>query len=106
MEKTGVKVDWPLMAVVLTVIASMVTGAIQLGAVQTHVAINTVRLDQLEERERKAVTVDLGAAQNIARIEEHQKLSDRALDRTANDLAIRLSKIESQLDQLLKKVPN
>ena len=105
MEKSGVKVDWPLMAVVLTVIASMVTGAIQLGAVQTHVAINTVRLDQLEERERKAVITDLSAAQSIARIEEHQKLSERAVERTAIDLASRLVKIESQLDQLLKKAP-
>ena len=92
--KSGIKMDWPLMAVILTVIISMVTGAIQLGTVQTHVSINTIRIDQMEDRERKAVEDDLHIIQSITRIDEHQKLNEA-----------RMSKMESQLDLLLKKVP-
>ena len=103
--KSGISLEWPIIAVMLTVMISMVTGAIQLGAVQTHVAINTTRMDMSEERERKLVQTDNQTLERIARTEVRMDLGEKSLDRAASDLSTRLTKIETQLDLLLKKVP-
>lgn len=51
-QSSGIFVSWAALAIAAALIVSMVTGAIQLGAVQTHVLINTQRLETLIERER------------------------------------------------------
>ena len=48
----GMTISYPMMALAGTVMLSVVIGSIQLGAVQTHVEVNTVRLDKADERER------------------------------------------------------
>lgn len=49
----GIHVTWPMIAFMATFAVSIVTGAIQLGTVQTHVIINTERLALIEIRERE-----------------------------------------------------
>jgi hypothetical protein len=54
MARNGqVQISWQALALIGGTVIAIVTGAIQLGAVQTHVVINTARLDKLEDNEHR-----------------------------------------------------
>ena len=69
----GVHLSWPMVGVMVALVISTVTGAIQLGSVQTHVSINTGRVDLLEERERQRIA-------DIARLSARQEMNERRID--------------------------
>ena len=69
----GVHLSWPMVGVMVALTISTVTGAIQLGGVQTHVLINTARLDLLEARDHDRVA-------DIARIKARQEMNERRID--------------------------
>lgn len=69
----GVHLSWPMVGVMVALVISTVTGAIQLGAVQTHVLINTGRVDLLELREHQRIA-------DVARITARQEMNERRID--------------------------
>lgn len=61
-------------------IVTITTGAIQLGSVQTHVIINTNRLDKLEDKNIENIatlaTLKAGQTETIRRLDEIKVLLD------------------------------
>jgi len=72
-DNGGVHLSWPMIGVMGALVVSIVTGAIQLGAVQTHVVINTGRLDIIEAREHEQTA-------EAARFKSRQEMDERRLD--------------------------
>lgn len=68
----GMHISWPAVAAVVAMAAMLVTGAIQLGTVQTHVLINTDRLTLFEAREREHLT-------EIATIKARQQMNEERI---------------------------
>jgi predicted nuclease with TOPRIM domain len=100
----GLNIQWPLIAVFATLLISMVTGAIQLGSVQTHVQVNTGRLDLLESREREDSRNNTDARERMTRVEAaftgYQKRLDAMEERHMrlfDALNARLDRLESRL---------
>jgi hypothetical protein len=62
-----------MVGIISALVVSVVTGAIQLGGVQTHVTINTARLDLLETREHDDIA-------DRARFKSRQEMNERRLD--------------------------
>jgi cell division protein FtsB len=54
-QQTHIAVSWQALSLIVLATVAIVTGAIQLGAVQTHVAINTARVDKIEDNEHKII---------------------------------------------------
>lgn len=109
----GIQLQWPLVAIFATIILSMVTGAIQLGSVQTHVQVNTGRLDLLEARERDGGRVDSDMREKLSRNEQSlvglQKRLDsmeaRAL-RALDEIVKRDEAINAKIDALTRELSN
>src|SRR4051812_49118635 len=107
----GLKLEWPVMAVAVTVTISMVTGAIQLGSVQTHVLINTARLADLEVRERLTTLETAKNLERVSRIDARQGLNEHRLDvleaaapgASQRDTLVteRKAKLEAKIDALI-----
>ena len=99
----GIHLSWPMVGVMVALIVSTVTGAIQLGSVQTHVLINTARVDLLESREHERIA-------DIARLKARQEMNEGRLDTmektrpTAETLNAFSKNAETRLDRLEERV--
>ena len=72
-NEEGIHLSWPMVGVILTVVVWTIIGSVRLGAVQTHVSINTTRVDLLESHEHERIA-------DLARIKARQEMNERRLD--------------------------
>ena len=74
-----VTITWPAIGAVVAFLVALITGTIRLGVVQTHVDIDSSRIDRLEEHERLREIEHLAEAIAAGTVKARQDISERAI---------------------------
>jgi len=87
--------SWQMITVFMAFVVSGTTGIIQLGTVQTHVEINTQRLDKIETHDLLTRDIEAQLIARIAKIETENPEQDRRIIGLTNQL--------NKLDESIEK---
>ena len=72
-------ISWPVLGLLGAFLVTIISGALAIGALQTHVVINTGRLDLSEQHEREHL-------QEISRLKARQEMNEDRIKSIENHI--------------------